>query len=160
MNILNRYGAIKKNKLSVSSFGSQVSNAGAQGESFLRVGSVLNWKKIMYLSHLEILQHRYTDTNISIERQTMWRSCIYLSLASKDIQTKTDTDVDTYTDRHIMTHRIKHQICKRTLGGLRKFSPEYICFCRIWYYAGYFHLNSTSRKLFDSVRHKSCYIGS
>ena len=71
MNILNRYGAIKKNKLSVSSFGSQVSNAGAQGESFLRVGSVLNWKKIMYLSHLEILQHRYTDTNISIERQTM-----------------------------------------------------------------------------------------
>ena len=63
--------AIKKKKLSVSSFGSQVSNAGAQGESFLRVGSVLNWKKIMYLSHLEILQHRYTDTNISIERQTM-----------------------------------------------------------------------------------------
>ena len=127
MNILNRYGAIKKNKLSVSSFGSQVNN-GAQGESFLRVGSVLNWKKIMYLSHLEIFQQRYTDTNISIERQT---TCIYLSLASKDIQTKTDTDVDTYTDRHIMTHRIKHQICKRTLGGLRKFSPKYICFCRI-----------------------------
>ena len=70
MNILNRYGAIKKNKLSVSSFGSQVNNAGAQGEPFLRVGSVLNWKRIMYLSHLEMLQQRYTDTNISIERQT------------------------------------------------------------------------------------------
>ena len=154
----------------MSSFGSQVSNAGAQGESFLRVGSVLNWKKIMYLSHLEMLQQRYTDTNISIKRPTnkyadrvlCWigRSCIYLSLASKDIQTKTDTDVDTYTDRHTITHRTKHQICKRTSGGLPKFSPKYICFCGIWYYAGYFHLNSTSRKLFDNVRHKSSYIGS
>ena len=31
MNILNRSGAIKKKKLSLSSFGSQVSNADAQG---------------------------------------------------------------------------------------------------------------------------------
>ena len=73
MNILNRYGAIKKNKLSVSSFGSQVSNAGAQGESFLRVGSVLNWKKIMYLSHLDILRHVDRQIHKNLHRKTYKR---------------------------------------------------------------------------------------